>query len=220
MEVGGAMIATLAERLAENARRRPVENNLKQITLGTINRTDINGGKMPAVAILDKTRKPLLSWRVTILPYIEQDALYKEFHLDEPWDSDHNKKLIAKMPKVYAGPSAKLNEQGKTVFLAPTGKGTAWPGTDELRYPASFIDGTSNTILFVVADDAHAVEWTKPDDLTIDPKKPQTGLAVMGGRFMFGMADGSVHTTKTTISKETLLHAFDPADGFPLGIDW
>ncbi len=58
-------------------------------------------GAFPTAAILDKNGKPLLSWRVALLPYIEQDALYRQFKLDEPWDSEHNKKLIAQMPKIY-----------------------------------------------------------------------------------------------------------------------
>ena len=125
------------------------------------------------------------------------------------------------MPRVYAGLNAKLSEQGKTVFLSPSGPGTAWPGgANPLKYPASFLDGTSNTILVVVADDDHAVEWSKPADLKIDPKKPHTGLAQLGGAFLFGMADSAIHRTKPTVSKETLWFAFTPAGGEPLGDDW
>ncbi len=203
-----------------SAARGQASNSLKQLNLAAINCADTSGGKLPAVASYDKAGKPLLSWRVHLLPYLEQDALYKEFHLDEPWDSEHNKKLIAKMPKVFQSSNRKLNEQGKTVFLAPTGKGTTWPGTTGLSYPASFPDGTSNTILFVLADDAHAVEWTKPDDLKYDPDKPRAGLGKRAGAFLVGLADGSVRYVKPEISKETLRNAFDPADGNPLGADW
>jgi hypothetical protein len=220
VDVEGSIVATLAQQLIDAGLGRRVENNLKQLVLGIVNYADTNGGKVPA-GVFDKAGKPLLSWRVAILPYIEQDALYKEFRLDEPWDSEHNKKLVARMPKVFAGLNARLNEQGKTLLLAPSGAGTAWPGgPDKMRYPASFPDGTSNTILLVLADDARAVEWTKPDDLKYDPKDPHAGLAQLAGRFVFGMADGSVHTTRATISKETLRYAFDPADGLPLGNDW
>jgi Protein of unknown function (DUF1559) len=195
--------------------------SLKQLVLAAHNYADTNGGSFPAVANFDKAGKPLLSWRVHLLPYLEEEKLYKEFHLDEPWDSDHNKKLIAKMPAVFRNSSRKLNEQGKTVFLAPAGKGTAWPGgAAGARFPASFPDGTSNTILLVLADDAHAVEWTKPDDLKIDPAKPHAGLGQRAGVFLVGLADGSARSVKPTISKETLLNAFDPADGNPLGEDW
>src|SRR5205807_2756917 len=59
---------------------------------------DANGG-FPAAAIQDNKGKAMLSWRVAILPYVEEAPLYRQFKLDEPWDSKHNKKLLAKMPK-------------------------------------------------------------------------------------------------------------------------
>ena len=74
-------------------------NNLKQIGLAMHNYHDARG-RLPAAYTVDKDGKPLLSWRVLILPYTEEAALYKEFHLDEPWDSEHNKNLIARMPAV------------------------------------------------------------------------------------------------------------------------
>jgi len=215
------VFAPVVRRAVESAARVQASNSLHQLLLAAVNHADANGGSLPAIANFDKAGKPLLSWRVHLLPYLDEEKLYKEFHLDEPWDSDHNKKLIAKMPKVFRGPSRKLNDQGKTVFLAPTGKGTAWPGgAIGQRYPAGFPDGTSNTILLILADDALAVEWTKPDDLKINLDKPHAGLGKRAGAFLVGLADGSVRTVKPTISKETLSHAFDPADGFPLGEDW
>jgi hypothetical protein len=216
-----AALGPVARWAVVSLARVKASNSLKQLNLASVNHADANGGTMPAVATFDKAGKPLLSWRVQLLPYLDENDLYKEFHLDEPWDSDHNKKLIARMPAVFRGNNRKLNEQGKTVFLAPTGKGTAWPGgAVALRYPASFADGTSNTILFVLADDEHAVEWTKPDDLKIDPDKPHAGLGKRAGTFLVGLADGSVHLLKPTISKETLWAAFTPAGGEVLGADW
>lgn len=214
-----AALAPVVRWATTKAVRGQATNSLKEFVLAAINYAD-SYDTLPAVATFDKAGKPLLSWRVHLLPYIEEDALYQQFKLDEPWDSAHNKKLIAKMPAVFRGSNTKLNEQGKTVFLAPTGKGTAWPGTTGLKFPAGFPDGTSNTILLVLADDDHAVEWTKPEDLKYDPTKPHAGLGKWGGAFLFGMADGSVHAAKPTISKETLQNAFDPADGNPLGDDW
>jgi hypothetical protein len=215
-----AVLGPVARWAAASVARVQASNNLHQLSIAALNHADANRSTLPAVAIVDKAGKPLLSWRVHLLPYLDEEKLYKEFHLDEPWDSDHNKKLIAKMPAVFRSHNRKLNEQGKTVFLAPTGKGTAWPGAAGLPFPASFTDGTSNTILFVLADDAHAVEWTKPEDLKINPDKPHTGLGQRGGQYLVGLADGSVRSLSLTISKETLRNAFDPADGNPLGEDW
>jgi hypothetical protein len=81
-------------------------NNLKQIALAMHNYLSVYNTFPPAY-IASKDGKPLLSWRVQILPYIEEGRLYEEFHLDEPWDSEHNKALVAKMPKIYAPPAAK-----------------------------------------------------------------------------------------------------------------
>jgi hypothetical protein len=126
------------------------------------------------------------------------------------------------MPDVFHGPNRKLNGEGKTIFLVPVGKDVAFTGgPDGRRFPADFTDGTSNTILIVEADDAHAVPWTKPEDLKIDREHPERGL---GGHFHGGslvaMGDGSVHFLKKTISKKTLWYAFTTAAGEILGADW
>ena len=93
-------------------------NNLKQIGLAMHNYHARHKTFPPAYTV-DKDGKPLLSWRVLILPYLEQDALYKEFHLDEPWDSEHNRALIDRMPTTYLCPggSSKRADRGKTTYL-------------------------------------------------------------------------------------------------------
>ena len=79
-----------------------------------------------APAILSKDGKPLLSWRVAILPMIEQKELYGKFHLDEPWDSANNKPLVAQMPAIFhTNPAAPISD-GKTQFVIPIGKGAAF----------------------------------------------------------------------------------------------
>src|SRR5690606_13567468 len=94
--------------------------NLKQQGIGLHNFHD-TFGQLPAAYNTDKDGKPLLSWRVGLLPFLEEGALYNEFHLDEPWDSDHNKKLIARMPAVYRSPNSKA-PAGKTIYLGVGGK--------------------------------------------------------------------------------------------------
>ena len=135
--------------LQEAARRMTIANNLHMIALAMNDMADTNQGEMPAVAIYGKGDKPLLSWRVAILPYIGESNLYsnlyKEFHLDEPWDSDHNKKLLTKMPKLYQSPGPAA-EETKTHFRVFHGAGAAFEGTKGVQ-SASFTDGTSQTIL-------------------------------------------------------------------------
>ena len=188
-------------------------NSLQQLGVALHNYHD-DHKTFPPAASRDKQGKPLLSWRVHLLPYLEQDALYKEFHLDEPWDSEHNKKLIARMPAVFRGPNRKLTEEGKTPFLAPVGAVTVFTGGPKGIRITDITDGTSNTILLVEADDEHAVIWTKPDDIKYDPKQPQAGLAEhKPGGYVFLFADGSVHLVPSTIDRKMLHALFTRAGG-------
>ncbi len=156
---------------------------------------------LPA-AVYDKNGKPLLSWRVLVLPYIEQDELYKEFHLDEPWDSDHNKKLLEKMPPTFAPADSQAFKKHETFFQGFVGAGSVFDGGD-LRFPASIPDGTSQTIMF--AEAAKSVPWTKPDDIPFDAGKlaPKLGGLSKDG-FMVGLCDGSVRFLSRAVSEETL----------------
>ena len=91
-------------QLSRQRADRQSTNNLKQIGLALHNFRSAND-HFPA-DIRGKDGKPLLSWRVAILPFIEQQALFNEFHLDEPWDSTHNKTLIEHMPATSRCPAA------------------------------------------------------------------------------------------------------------------
>jgi RNA polymerase sigma factor (sigma-70 family) len=95
-------------------------DNLKEIALAMHNYYDIYGF-LPPAAIYGKNGKPLLSWRVLLLPFFNQNHLYKQFHLDEAWDSAHNKKLLAQMPAVYRIPGQKeKNSTLYQVFVGPS----------------------------------------------------------------------------------------------------
>src|SRR5438477_510375 len=120
----------------------------------------------PPQALTDKNGKPLLSWRVAILPFIEQDNLYRQFKLNEPWDSEHNKKLLETMPKVYASVNANTKEKFETFYQVFVGKGTVFEPGEKISFP-QIPDGTSNTLMAVEAGDS--VPWTKPEDLVFDP---------------------------------------------------
>ena len=197
------------QRAAARAQR---QNDLKQIGLAFHNHHDITL-KLPD-DIKGPDGKPLLSWRVAILPYIEQDNLYKEFKLDEPWDSGHNKKLLAKMPRIYAGPDEKLNAAGKTAYLGLNGRGTLFAADAPKWTIATVADGTSNTVLAVVADPAAAVEWTKPDDLPFDPKDPLKGVVRPGAEGVdVLMLDGSTKRLSPRIAPATFTALATPAGG-------
>jgi RNA polymerase sigma factor (sigma-70 family) len=194
------------------------QNNLKQFALAFHNYHD-TFRFFPPAAICDKAGKPLLSWRVAILPFIEQDALYKEFHLDEPWDSDHNKKVLDKMPAIYALPGVKMKEGGTTVYQVFVGKKALFDEGKKLTI-ANITDGTSNTVM--IAEAATAVPWTKPEDIPFGDKDPRTQIGGWHGAFaQVALCDGSVRRIDLKkISEETLRNAIMPDDGNVLGKDW
>jgi hypothetical protein len=188
------------------------EDNLKQIVLGYHNYNDTNGF-LPTNQ-LSKDKKPLLSWRVQILPYIEEDKLFKQFKMDEPWDSEHNKKLIEKVPKVYAPVRGKA-DPGMTFYQA-FGGSNGWLKAGA-SIPASFPDGTSNT--FVCAEAAKPVIWTKPDDLIFDGKDVPALGGMFDGKFHAAMGDGSVQRFRKGVDPDILKLLIDPADGTVLPRD-
>ncbi len=187
-------------------------NNMKQLGLGLMNYHDAMNA-FPAAAAGQKPKQPPVSWRVLVLPYVEQDALYKQYHFDEPWDSENNKKLIPLMPKVFSGPGSKKAAEGKTNYLAVVGDAYALAADKGRRLP-EITDGTSNTILLVEASDEKAVPWTKPDDFTPDKKKPSAGLVgLRRGSFLALAADGACHVVPGDVDAATLTALFTRAGG-------
>jgi Protein of unknown function (DUF1559) len=167
-------------------------------------------GAYPAPAILSADGTPLLSWRVHLLPFLGEEKLYKEFHLDEPWDSEHNKTLIARMPRVYRTPGQPFD--GNTYYLIPTGAGTVFEESEGPK-PGSITDPKGATILVVETFDQRGAPWTKPADLKFDRADPGaniTHLAKMKFQALF--ADG---TAKVVDQKKhpNLLPFFSPAGG-------
>ena len=219
VRVGSALVDTVNLMLASN-RRNEEGFRLRRIAIATINYNDVYG-RLPAQAVYDKNGKALLSWRVMLLPYLDQNELYKQFHLNEPWDSDHNKKLLAKMPDVYRSPrqDAKSIEEHRTYYQGFVGKGCFFEGKKGLLFPAEFSDGTSNTIMIVEA--SSAVPWTKPEDIPYDADKPLPKLGLPGSsEFRTLQCDGSVRTHTAKISEKTLRLAITRNDGMPLGDDF
>jgi hypothetical protein len=212
------LLVPAVQKVRESAARIQSGNNLHQILIAMHNYHATQGTLPPAYNV-GKDGKPLLSWRVHILPYIEQDNLYKEFHLDEPWDSPHNKKLIGQMPKTYRSPASKA-DAGKTNYLTVRGKDTAFPGDKGLRIPADIPDGTSNTIAVVEVSDKRAVIWTKPDDFEFNDKNPLDGLlGLWPGGFQAAFCDGSVRFISRTVNPKALINAFLRNDGNPVDLD-
>src|SRR5262249_21519211 len=149
-------------------------HHLQQIGIALVN-YHAAAGRLPRRAIRGKGGETLLSWRVQILPFLEQEALYQKFRLDEPWDSPHNLHLMKEMPQVYTRAPWRVTEAPfATHYQVFAGPGTAFEGDGPTW--DDFPDGRGNTLLVVEA--AEAVPWTKPADLDYSPKLPvpQLGL--------------------------------------------
>jgi Protein of unknown function (DUF1559) len=168
-------------RAREAARAAASSNNLRQLGI-TFESHNKRTGTYPARAIFNAEGKPLLSWRVELLKYLDAD-LYKQFHLNEPWDSDHNQLLIPKMPKIYANPNS-TSPRGHTTYLGVEGKGFMFSGDSGVK-EAEITDGFDKTIRIVEVDSDRAVIWTKPEDWQFDPKQPLSGLGKAHSGFFF-----------------------------------
>ncbi len=155
-------------------------NNLRQLVIA-IHDYEEEHGHLPPHAICDEAGRPLLSWRVLILPYVEQHSLFKEFRLNEPWDSPHNFNLLDRMPKIYAPVGRGDFPPHCTFYQGFVGPGTAFEPRFAKRLKLAHFgvgDGQKNTIL--LAEAGEAVPWTKPADLIYEPGRP---LPALGGLF-------------------------------------
>ncbi len=187
------------------------QNNMKQILLAMHN-YESAFGRFPD-DIRDKDGKPLLSWRVAILPFIDQEALYKKFKLNEPWDSEHNIKLSQMVVKVYSSPSALKMEKNKTPYLSIRGKGLFLDKAGGTKI-TDITDGTSNSIGLVEVDESEAVIWTKPADLQPNQKEPFKGLTqTYKDRILVAFMDGSVRTLPIKMDPKKLWALFTIGGG-------
>jgi hypothetical protein len=176
-------------------------NNLKFMALAMHNFAAMNAGRLPTAAIR-MGEQPLLSWRVAILPFLEQSALFVKFHLDEAWDSPHNASLLKEMPRVYAPVAHKNTTPYATHYQGFVGPGAVFDGNQGTRI-VDVINAKSPTLMIVEA--VKPVPWTKPEDL---PYAEGSAVPELGGQFKDGsyvaVADGSVRFLSRTIAPETL----------------
>ena len=204
------LVTSLAVGNADReSRREQCAVQLKRLGL-VLNEYNEKHGHFPAPALAGHDRTPLLSWRVALLPYLGYQSLYERFHLDEPWDSPHNRALLTEMPPEFACPSGPGRRQGRTGYLVIVGPVTEFGSVNTPFEPTrgvdirEMIDGTSNTILVLETD--ALVPWTKPDDLRWAPGGPLPKLASphAGGTHVL-FADGSRRFLKPTIEPNILL---------------
>jgi hypothetical protein len=204
-----------ADRLAVPTQEMKTSNAMKQIAIGMHNFHDTFRSFPPSAVQAppkDWQGGEGLSWRVYLLPFLEDSDLYDRFRMDEPWDSEHNKQLIAEMPDIYKSSDPTV-PPGQTTFMMPLYQG-AFASRPQASSMAFMVDGTVNTLLVVDAAPSHAAIWTKPDDLEIDldkvaellgPKDSETFIAAFG--------DGWVMPISKSIDEETLRRLLQADDG-------
>ncbi|MFO0795960.1 MAG: DUF1559 domain-containing protein [Gemmataceae bacterium] len=213
--IGLGFALPAVQKVREAAGRASSSNNLKQIGLAIHNYHDANG-KFPA-DIKDKTGKAILSWRVELLPYLEQEAVYRQVKRDEPWDGPNNKKLAMTQMKVFMSPNA-TNVQveggyGVTHYRGVKGKGMAFDPTVKSLNFAGFTDGLSNTIMVVESGDP--VAWMKPDDFVVPAKGAIPRIEVPGRPNQFNalFGDGSVRWMNRAGMTDDTLRAYFTRNG-------
>lgn len=187
------MVAQPVKAARKAAYRKSRMNNMKEIMLAVLNHASARKESIPT-DILSDEGKPLLSWRVAALDYTEEQALYRQFHLDEPWDSEHNLKLAKQIPDMYRDPDPaivrKLKEPWYTTFLGVAGPGTVFDGSGDMTFK-KMIDGLSNIVFVVEVTPGHAVPWTKPADWEVNFERPFDGVDNQERKgFVVGFVDG------------------------------
>jgi hypothetical protein len=143
-------------------RRSTCSNNLKQIGIALHNYHDVYGAFPPAY-VADEHGRPMHSWRVLLLPFLEQQNLYAQYRFDEPWDGPNNRTLAGQMSQIYGCPSDADAPLGTTSYLAVVGPETMWPGEKAVSL-SDIKDGSSNTLI-VVESHASGIHWMEPRDL-------------------------------------------------------
>ncbi len=196
-----------------------VEDDLKQIVRAMKDYHNIHD-RFPAHAVIGPGGEALTSWRVELLPFLGQGALYKKFRLDEPWDSPDNLKLLPLMPKIFRAKCHEFPEQDfHTHYQVFVGPNAAFEDTSGLSLKGDFPDDTRGTILVVEA--FVPVPWTKPVDIPFGSDKilPHLGepgpsrsthwwyresRAAPPPRFFVGMADGSTQSFANPVNRAFL----------------
>ncbi|HXY34981.1 MAG TPA: M56 family metallopeptidase [Planctomycetaceae bacterium] len=195
---GRAMVLRIRQQ--PGARGAITRNNLKQILLAMHNYHDIHG-HFPPAAVIGPDGKTPHSWRVELLPIMERKALYDQYHLDEPWDSENNKKVLAQIPDIFHSPYDNPNSTNSG-YYALVGPGTVFEGPEGIKI-ADIVDGTSNTIMIV--ETKRNIPWTKPEDIPFDPDKPLPELGgFVNGGLNCAFADGSTHLLRLDRVKDQL----------------
>jgi hypothetical protein len=146
------------------AERALCQNNLKYIGLALHNYHD-QYGCLPPAYVADEQGRPMHSWRVLILPFLELGDIHAQYNFDEPWDGPGNRRLLTmKVPSVFQCPEDTASPTA-TSYVVVVGPDTMWPGSTSGKF-ADIADGTSNTLMVVEVAES-GIHWMEPRDLEL-----------------------------------------------------
>lgn len=204
-----AVLAVGVERAREAAARASC--NLGAINIAIHNYHD-HHGELPPAVVYGGDGQPLYSWRVLILPFFDERELYDEFRLDEPWDSEHNVRLLKRMPKSFEAPWRRHVDvpPGHTVCRVMIGPGAAFEDGSRLTLTDDFPDGTANTLLFVEAGEP--VPWTKPAEIAYDAERPVKLKGLFRDGYRACSVDGTYRFVRYDADQKSV-HAVITRDG-------
>ena len=157
-----ALLLPAVSSARDAARRAQCSNNLKQIALAMMNYETANGCFPPAY-LPDNRGKPMVSWRVLLLPYMERQDIYDRYHFNEPWDSPNNRAVTDMALDLYHCPSQPADGKAQTSYVMVVGTHSISKGEEACKI-ADITDGLSNTILIVEVADS-GIAWAEPRDL-------------------------------------------------------
>ena len=200
--------------------------NLEKIA-AALNAYAADHGGYPPPAFEDGSGRPLHSWRVLILPYLGEAALYDQFDLSKPWDHPVNMQLVEEVPAAYRHPHA--NTTGRfqsSPYYLVVGPGTLFPPAGPLG-PEQVSDDPAKTLLVIEgAPTTIGSSWTEPLDLDVDAMRGQINGgsdAEPGGLLDGGAAlvtvDGRAHFAGTDLPPATFRALVTPRGGEPLPDD-
>ena len=208
----------LTMAIRNSATRMSMSNDLKQIGLAMLEYQAKNGS-LPPPYTQSPEGKPLLSWRVLLLPYLEQKNLFDQFHQDEPWDSPHNLALLQVEPRIYCRSDLVAPNPGMTFYRVFGGPDTLFAPGKSINIKRDVADPARRAVVF---ESSQAVDWTKPETLDLEtvPSGPRFGATRVADRplhwtawrsstFDCLMADGSVEYLPTDISEADLKKLVD-----------
>ena len=198
-----ALLFPAAHSARTAARAAMCTNNVKRINLAILNYEATHGTLPPAYSV-DQNGKPLHSWRVLVLPYLEEQDIYEQFDLTEPWNSPHNLSISeAYMPDCFCCPES-ATATTETSYLGVAGPNAVFASPP--RRISNISDGTSKTIMVVEVENS-GVHWTAPKDwdanstsFLVNGGANEIGSSHANGGAHIGLVDGSVQIVDETTS--------------------